>query len=105
MPTLSSSGLSRSESSTVADVKDIQDTIVRAFPGAKVYMANPMDDGDHLQAIVISDAFGGMLLLKQHRAVMDALKQEFSEGLHSITLKTFVPDEWEQVKDQYNTGE
>ena len=66
-----------------------------------VFVLDPMNDGQHLQAIVISPAFEGMMLIKQHQMVMKPLKEAFAESVHALSLKTFTPQKWNEVKDQY----
>jgi len=82
----------------------IIETIKRSLPGAEVHAASP--DGVHFQALVISDDFEGMPLVKQHQSVMNALKGEFdSERLHALQLKTFTPAKWERERSRYNIVE
>ena len=80
---------------------EIKKTIEAAVPNATVYVIDPMNDGQHLQSIVISPAFEGMMLVKQHQMVMKALKNAFAQSVHALGLQTFTPDKWEQVKSKY----
>jgi len=41
-------------------------------------------------------------LLQEHQMVMQPLKQAFAESVHALGLKTFTPEKWDEVKDQYN---
>ena len=44
---------------------------------------------DHLQVTVISSKFNGLSLVKQHKLVYSALKEELaSEAIHALALKT-----------------
>lgn len=81
--------------------EDIQKIIERSIPGATVYVLDPMCDGKHLQAIVISPLFAGVPLVKQHQMVTKPLQDGFAGSLHALGLKTFTPEKWLQVKDQY----
>jgi len=79
----------------------IIETVTAAIPGSKVYAFSP--DGTHFQALVISDRFEEMSLVRQHQMVMNALKSDFdSDRLHALQLKTFTPQRWEQDRHQYN---
>ncbi len=49
----------------------------------------------HFNAIIVSEAFGGLSLVKRHRAVYSALGDELRTGLHAFTMKTLTPEEWE----------
>lgn len=75
--------------------KIIQDNV----PNATVYVMDP--DGEHFQALVISPDFVGLSLVKQHKMIMNPLKEAFETTMHALQLKTFTPEKWEKVKDQY----
>ena len=79
----------------------IKQTIECAVPQSTAYILDPMQDGQHLQAIVISPAFEGLMLIKQHQMVMKPLKEAFKESVHALGLKTFTPQKWDDVKNQY----
>ena len=85
-------------------IKEIVDTIKQAIPGAEVHILDPMNDGIHLQALVISSQFIDLPLFKQHQLVMQALTSQFDSSLHALGLKTFTPEKWEQKKDQFQLG-
>ena len=80
---------------------EIKQTIEKAVPQSTVYVLDPLNDGQHLQAIVISPVFVGMMLVKQHQLVMKALKEAFAQSVHALGLKTFTPEKWEEVKSEY----
>jgi stress-induced morphogen len=81
--------------------REIQKIIEGSIEHATAYILDPMNDGQHLQAIVISPAFEGLPLIQQHKMVLTPLKQAFAEYVHALGLKTFTPEKWESVKDQY----
>ncbi|MDE0936126.1 MAG: BolA/IbaG family iron-sulfur metabolism protein [Mariniblastus sp.] len=74
--------------------KQIEEIILRALPNAQVMVQDPMNDGAHLEATVISDSFVGMSLIDQHRQVMQPLKEAFAGNLHALALKTYTPEKW-----------
>jgi len=82
-------------------VTEIKKTIEASIPDATVFVMDPMNDGAHLQAIVISPSFDGMMLVKQHQMVMKPLKTAFATSVHALALKTFTPQAWEQARVQY----
>ena len=53
--------------------KQIEEIILAVVPNAQVIVQDPMNDGAHLEAKVISESFVGMTLVDQHRQVMHAL--------------------------------
>ncbi len=82
-------------------VEKIKSLIEAAIPGAVAHVKNPGDDGAHFEAIVVSAEFETMPLFKQHQKVMQCLKSEFEGGVHALSLKTFSPAKWEEVKKEY----
>ncbi len=80
----------------------IKSIIEQNVPGSTVYVLDPMNDGQHLQAIVISPVFKSMMLIKQHQMVMKPLKQALAQEVHALGLKTFTPEKWEEVKGEFN---
>jgi len=83
-------------------ITDIKQAIREALPDSEVHVLDPMNDGVHLHALVISPSFRAIPLFKQHQAVMHALSDHFdSTALHALGLKTFTPEKWEQQKDQF----
>ena len=83
---------------TLEEIKKIIETHV---PQSIVYVLDPMNDGQHLQAIVISPVFERMMLIKQHQMVMTPLKEAFAQEIHALGLKTFTPAKWEESRKQY----
>jgi stress-induced morphogen len=80
-------------------VDAIRATIQAALPDAQVIVEDPMNDGAHFQAIVVSPSFEGMRLVQQQRTVMSALKNAFAEGVHALALKTYTPARWQQIQE------
>ena len=80
---------------------EIKQTIENAVPDSTAYIFDPMNDGQHLQAVVVSPAFAGLMLIKQHQMVMKPLKEAMAGAVHALGLKTFTPEEWEKAKSQF----
>ncbi len=80
---------------------DIKAEIESALPDATVYVACPMNDDTHFEALVISPQFSGLSLVRQHQLVMTSLTEAFSTRLHALALKTFSPEKWEAEKHKY----
>ena len=67
--------------------------IQRALPDAQVTIEDLSGGGDHLQVNVVSAAFTGMTLIRQHQLVYGALKEELaSEAIHALALNTATPN-------------
>ncbi len=78
----------------------IKKRIEEAIPDCEAYVLDPMNDGQHLQAFVISPAFEGLPVFKQQQMVMTAIKDVF-QVVHALGLKTFSPAKWKEVRNQY----
>lgn len=85
-------------------MEQIKSIIEQNVPESTVYVLDPRNDGQHLQAIVISPVFKSMMLIKQHQMVMKPLKEALRSEVHALGLKTFTPERWEQVKKEYILG-
>ncbi len=72
---------------------EVRIAIRRAIPDAKVTVEDLNGGGDHLQVNVVSSAFAGLSLIRQHQLVYAALKNELaSEAIHALALNTSIPD-------------
>ena len=59
--------------------------------------------GDHIQAIIVSSNFEGKSMIEQHKLVYDIFTEEMkSNEIHALTLKTFTPSQWDEVKGSFN---
>lgn len=69
---------------TVQELKNkIEKNILNS--NAEVVAVKP--DGMHFKAIVKSKKFDGKTLIEQHRMVYDSLREEFKNGLHSLSIE------------------
>ena len=48
----------------------------------------------HVNIIIVSEAFEGIPMIKQHRLINELLAEEFENGLHALALKTIKPSKW-----------
>ncbi len=79
----------------------IKTLIESNIPNSTAYILDPMNDGQHLQAIVISSTFEGVMLVKQHQMVMKILKEALATSVHAMGLKTFTAKQWETEKSNF----
>ena len=56
------------------------------------------DDGTHFDAVIVSDAFINQSVIKQHQQVYSALGNMMQNEIHALSIKTFTPDDWNQIK-------
>ncbi len=80
---------------------EIKNIIEANIPHTTAYIMDPMNDGQHLQAIVVSSSFNGVMLVKQHQMVMKPLKEAFAGAVHALALKTFTPEKWAKEKSNF----
>tara|TARA_Y100001968_G_scaffold333883_1_gene400565 strand:+ start:17877 stop:18107 length:231 start_codon:yes stop_codon:yes gene_type:complete len=68
------------------------EAIKKVLPDATVSVDDLNGGGDHLQVNVVSSAFSGLSLIRQHQMVYGALKDELaSEAIHALALNTSTP--------------
>lgn len=69
----------------------IQKMIQAGMPNAQVEVFG--DDGQHFEAIVVSEDFVGKRLLQRHQLVYATLGEKMGHEIHALRLKTLTPDE------------
>lgn len=76
---------------TLAEIKV---RIEKNIPSEQVDIID-LGGGDHIQAIVVSSAFRGLPLIKQHKMILDLFKDEIdSNEVHALTVKTMTPEQF-----------
>ncbi len=68
----------------------------------KRYIAENLDcqhvevsgDGQHFQAIIVSEAFRGKSRVQQHQLVYRALGERMREEIHALSMQTLTPEDW-----------
>lgn len=53
-------------------------------------------DGQHFNAVIVSNAFVGKRLIQRHQLVYAALGDRMREEIHALSMKTMTPDEFQQ---------
>ena len=54
-------------------------------------------DGQHFQAVIVSDAFDGKSRVQRHQLVYAALGERMREEIHALSMRTLTPAEWAQA--------
>ena len=66
-------------------------------PGTTAQVTDLTGTMDHYQAVVVSPAFEGKLMIEQHRMVMALVRSEVDSGeVHALTLKTYTPEQFKK---------
>ncbi len=68
----------------------------------KRYIAENLDcqhvevtgDGQHFQAVIVSEAFRGKSRVQQHQLVYRALGERMREEIHALSMQTLTPENW-----------
>lgn len=75
--------------------EQVESMICAQLPDAQVIVRDLTGGGDHLEVTVVSSAFAGKSLIKQHQLVYGAVQSALStEAIHALALKTYTPDRW-----------
>ena len=51
-------------------------------------------DGQHFQALVVSNAFAGKSRIQRHQLVYAVLGDRMREEIHALSMKTLTPEEF-----------
>ena len=51
-------------------------------------------DGQHFQALVVSNAFAGKSRIQRHQLVYAALGERMREEIHALSMQTHTPEDW-----------
>ena len=54
-------------------------------------------DGHHFEAVVVSGAFAGKSRVQRHQLVYQTLGDRMREEIHALSMKTYTPEEWENI--------
>jgi len=71
----------------MVDPDEVRRRLEAELPGARIEVANPAGDGEHLEVQVASPAFAGLSLVEQHRMVYAALG-DLMPRIHALQLRT-----------------
>jgi acid stress-induced BolA-like protein IbaG/YrbA len=78
------------------DPEQIKQLIEAGIAGAQ---ATVTGDGGKYEATVVSEAFEGLSMLKEHQLVYATVNEHIASGaLHALTIKAYTPSEWEEIK-------
>jgi acid stress-induced BolA-like protein IbaG/YrbA len=51
-------------------------------------------DGQHFEAVVVSEEFAGKSRVQRHQLVYQTLGDRMREEIHALSMKTLTPEEW-----------
>jgi acid stress-induced BolA-like protein IbaG/YrbA len=71
--------------------ESIKQSIEAALPCQHVEV---LGDGEHFQALVVSEQFAGRSRVQRHQLVYAALGDRMREEIHALSMRTLTPQEW-----------
>lgn len=71
--------------------EQIKQLIEAGIPGCQAIVKG---DGDHFEATVVSQAFDGLGMVKQHQLVYGTLGNLLQAEIHALALRTYTPEQW-----------
>lgn len=77
--------------SAVMQSEQIKRLIEQGVAGARVSVAG---DGQHFEAIVVSELFANKTMVQQHQLVYEALGERMGGEIHALSLRTYTPEQW-----------
>jgi acid stress-induced BolA-like protein IbaG/YrbA len=51
-------------------------------------------DGQHFEALIVSEAFRGKSRVQQHQLVYKALGERMREEIHALSMRTLTPEDF-----------
>ena len=75
----------------MTSAEELKQLIESGIPDSEVIIKG---EGDHFEAVVISDAFSGKTMVQQHRLVYETLGDRMQGDIHALALQTHTPESW-----------
>ena len=77
------------------ETTQIKQLIVAGLPGSLVEVNG---DGQHFQAVVISEQFAGKSRVAQQQLVYATVNSQLASGeLHALSIKPYTPQQWSEL--------
>jgi stress-induced morphogen len=73
------------------DAQNLKKRIETALPGSEATVEDLTGGGDHFRAEVVSERFGGLSRIEQHKLVYDVFGAEVGGEIHALSIKTSTP--------------
>jgi acid stress-induced BolA-like protein IbaG/YrbA len=73
--------------------ESIQQDIAR---GMSTTYLKVIGDGQHFEAVIVSDEFAGMSRIQRQQRVNKTLGERMTGEIHALSMKTLTPQEWQE---------
>jgi len=70
------------------DFENVKTIIKNGLNDAHIEVNDMTGTRDHLDILIVSDAFSGKRLIQQHQMIMDLLRESLVSDIHAVQLKT-----------------
>lgn len=64
--------------------------------GMQTHHLTVVGDGQHFEAVVVSDEFSGKSRIVRHQLVFKTLGERMSGEIHALSMKTYTLEEWQK---------
>ncbi|MBU6460779.1 MAG: BolA/IbaG family iron-sulfur metabolism protein [Proteobacteria bacterium] len=54
------------------------------------------EDGQHFEAVIVSELFKDLPMVAQHQAVYRALGERMRAEIHALSMQTYTPESWSE---------
>ncbi|MDR2709798.1 MAG: BolA/IbaG family iron-sulfur metabolism protein [Burkholderiales bacterium] len=85
------------ESAGVVTTESIRQSIEA---GLKCDEVQVRGDGRHFEALIVSAAFEGLMRVRRHQLVYQALGSRMDEEVHALSMTTLTPAEWAAAQQE-----
>ncbi|HUN94110.1 MAG TPA: BolA family protein [Burkholderiaceae bacterium] len=75
--------------------QDVKSYIAQALPCEVLEVDG---DGQHFEALIVSDRFAGKSRVQRHQLVYAALGERMRAEIHALSMKTLTPDEYRNAR-------
>ncbi len=77
--------------------QEIKSLIEAGIEGSEAIVEG--DDGTHFQAVVISNEFEGLSLVKKHQLVYSTLGDKMKDEIHALSIRPLTRKEWDKSSE------
>ena len=82
------------------EANKVKELITAGLTDPYVEVVDTTGTGDHFSAVIISDDFNDLSLIKQHQLVYKSLGNYLTNEIQAMQLKTYSKSAWEKTKSE-----
>ncbi len=79
---------------------------IQAFKeGTQAQVRDLTGTQDHIEAVVVSEAFEGVSKVAQHKMIMALFTEEMTSGeVHALSLRTYTPEQFKKYSETFSSN-